>query len=248
MKILVVADKVQDYIYSPGLKERMPEVELVLSCGDLPFYYLEFIVSSLNVPLLYVFGNHNPFEYTARPSEHQRADLMTSCVTDHQTPGVSAHPCAPICTECGPWGRVKWTPEGCINVDERVVHHEGLRIGGLEGSIRYKPDAPHQYTEGQMRLKVARLSLRLAYARIRWGRSLDILITHAPPYNIHDRPDLAHRGFKAFLEFMDRVRPRYLIHGHCHIYRLQRPEVSQYGRTTVINVYGHSILEVQPQP
>lgn len=235
MKTLVVADKVQDYIYSPGLKERMPEVELVLSCGDLPFYYLEFIVSSLNVPLLYVFGNHNTFEYIGHKPEQRDHGLMTSSITA-------------MCKMHGQVGQIKWTPEGCINVDEQVVYHKGLLIGGLEGSIRYKPDAPHQYSESQMRFKIARLSLQLAYARIRWGRRLDILITHAPPYHIHDGEDLAHRGFKAFLSFMGRFQPRYLIHGHRHVYHLQRPEVSQYRRTTVINVYGHSLMEVEPQP
>jgi len=247
MKILVVADKVQDYIYSPGLKERMPKVELVLSCGDLPFYYLEFIVSSLNVPLLYVFGNHNPFEYTAGESQRRQSGLMTSYVAAHQRAGVTTPYCAPIRKRHGPWRCVKWTPEGCINVDERVFHRKGLRVGGLEGSMRYKPGAPHQYTEGQMQFKVARLSLRLVYAQIRWGHPLDILITHAPPYHIHDGQDLTHRGFKAFLEFMDRFQPRYLFHGHRHIYHLQRPEVSQYGRTKVINVYGHTLTEVAPK-
>lgn len=228
MKILVVADKVQDYIYSPGLKERMPEVELVLSCGDLPFYYLEFIVSSLNVPLLYVFGNHNPFEYLGRTSEQQMADLVRKM---HD-----------------PVGQINWAPEGCINVDERVVHYKGLLVGGLEGSMRYRPDGLHQYSEAQMQRKIARMFLWLMYTQLRWGRLLDILITHAPPYRIHDGQDLAHRGFKAFLSFMDRFQPRYLIHGHRHVYHLQRPEVTPYHQTTVINVYGHSLMEVKPQP
>jgi len=231
MKILVVADKVEDYIYSAGLKDRMPEVELVLSCGDLPFYYLEFIVSSLNVPLMYVFGNHNTFEYAQCESRPQVPDLALS----------------PIDNMRGQVGRVKRAPEGCINVDERVVHHGGLLIGGLEGCMRYKPYAPHQYTEGQMRFKVARMSLRLTYARIRWGRPLDILITHAPPYHIHDGKDLPHQGFRAFLRLMDRFEPRCLIHGHRHVYHLQRPEASRYHRTTVINVYGHSLMEVNSQ-
>lgn len=248
MKILVVADKVQDYIYSPRLKERMPGVELVLSCGDLPFYYLEFIVSCLNVPLLYVFGNHNTFEYVGQQSERQELALAAGCLPAHETSGVITGYRAGLRKGRGSWGRVKWAPEGCINLDERVFHHNGLRIAGLEGSMRYKPDARHQYSESQMRLKIARLSLRLAYARIRHGRRLDILIAHAPPHSIHDGEDLPHRGFKAFLEFMDRFRPRYLFHGHRHVYHLQRPEVSQYGRTKVINVYGHCIVQVEPQP
>jgi hypothetical protein len=231
MKILVVADKVQEYVYSPGLKERMPEVELVLSCGDLPFYYLEFIVSSLNVPLLYVFGNHNTFEYVRSESEQE-------------APGTRGNPIRGIQSQ---ERQIKRAPEGCINVDERVVQHKGLLIGGLEGCMSYKPYAPHQYTEGQMRLKAARMSLRLRFARIRWGRPLDVLITHAPAYHIHDGRDLPHRGFRAFLGLMERFRPRYLIHGHRHVYHLQRPEATQYRETTVLNVYGHSLMDVEPQ-
>jgi hypothetical protein len=228
MKILVVADKVQEQVYSPGLKERMSDVELVLSCGDLPFYYLEFIVSSLNVPLLYVFGNHNTFEYARTDPEPEVPDIPGGRIRRLQTRSRF----------------VKRAPEGCINVDERVVHHKGLLIAGLEGSMRYKPDSPYQYTDGQMCLKAARMSLRLTVARIRWGRPLDILITHAPAYGIHDGKDLPHRGFRSLLGLMRRFQPRYLIHGHRHIYHLQRPEVSDYQSTHVMNVYGHWVMEV----
>jgi len=238
MKILVVSDKVDDYIYSPGLKERMPDVELVFSCGDLPFYYLEFIVSSLNVPLMYVFGNHHTFEYA-------RDELPGSGPDTASFFGVG-----------GGQGihredqerHIRRAPEGCVGVDERVVYHNGLLIGGLAGSMRYTLYAPYQYTERQMRFKIMRMALRLAYARLRWGRPLDILIAHAPPYRIHDGRDLAHQGFRAFLAFMDHYNPQYLIHGHRHIYHLQRPEVTRYGQTTVINVYGHTLLDVEPQP
>jgi len=231
MKILVVADKVQEYVYSPGLKERMPEVELVLSCGDLPFYYLEFIVSSLNVPLLYVFGNHNTFEYVRHEPEPEMHGAQDDLFGGYKSQGR----------------QIKRAPEGCENVDERVVQHKGLLIGGLEGCMRYKPYAPHQYTEGQMRLKAARMSLRLRFARMRWGRPLDILIAHAPAYSIHDGKDLPHRGFRAFLGLMDRFQPRYLIHGHRHVYHLQRPEATRYQKTMVLNVYGHSVMDIEPQ-
>ncbi len=231
MKILVVADKVQDYVYSPGLKERMADVELVLSCGDLPFYYLEFIVSSLNVPLLYVFGNHNSFEYVRSNPEPEIAGMRGDLVGGVQIQRR----------------QIKRAPEGCVNVDERVVRHKGLLVGGLEGSMRYKPYEPHQYTEGQMRLKAARLSLRLRFARIRWGRPLDVLITHAPAYQIHDGKDLPHRGFRAFLGLMEQFRPRYMIHGHRHVYHLQRPEATRYHETMILNVYGHNVMEIEPR-
>jgi Icc-related predicted phosphoesterase len=58
MKILTVSDVELSYIYSPSIKDRFSDADLVISCGDLPYYYLEYIVSTLNIPLYYVRGNH----------------------------------------------------------------------------------------------------------------------------------------------------------------------------------------------
>jgi uncharacterized protein len=60
VKILAVSDVVDERLYSPTLGENIPSVDLLLGCGDLPYEYLEFLVSIFNVPLLYVPGNHDP--------------------------------------------------------------------------------------------------------------------------------------------------------------------------------------------
>jgi Icc-related predicted phosphoesterase len=65
LKILAVSDLVVDRFYRPEVREIFRDVGLVLGCGDLPYEYLEFLVSSLNVPLLYVPGNHDP-QFNAR--------------------------------------------------------------------------------------------------------------------------------------------------------------------------------------
>jgi uncharacterized protein len=62
VKVLAVSDEVVDHIYSPLIKKNFGEVGAVIGCGDLPFYYLEFIVSMLDVPLYYVAGNHDKRE------------------------------------------------------------------------------------------------------------------------------------------------------------------------------------------
>jgi Icc-related predicted phosphoesterase len=207
VKILAVSDRVEESIYNPGLKESFGDVDLVLSCGDLPFYYLEYIVSILNVPLCYVKGNHCPVaEYTS-------------------------------------YGKVKTAPLGCLDVDGRIVEVNGLLIGGLEGCMRYHPYGEFQYTEMQMRAKIWQMMPQLWLNRARQGRFLDILITHAPPRGIHDREDLCHTGFGTFLTFMERYKPRYLIHGHSHIYRPE-PRVTRYRETTVVNAYGYQVLEI----
>ncbi|WP_258189820.1 metallophosphoesterase family protein [Candidatus Hakubella thermalkaliphila] len=43
---------------------------------------------------------------------------------------------------------------------------------------------------------------------------------------------------------MDKYRPRYLIHGHSHIYNPWETRRTQYKDTLVINTYGHQILEL----
>ena len=62
MKILSVSDQVDPRIYSEALKDRHSDVAFVLSCGDLPYGYLEYIISGLNRPLYYVHGNHDLYK------------------------------------------------------------------------------------------------------------------------------------------------------------------------------------------
>lgn len=57
--ILAVSDEVVPWLHSPQLSERCAEVDLIVSCGDLPPDYLEYLVSMLNKPAFYVHGNHD---------------------------------------------------------------------------------------------------------------------------------------------------------------------------------------------
>jgi hypothetical protein len=79
-----------------------------------------------------------------------------------------------------------------------------------------------------------------------YGRYLDIFISHAPPWGIHDQPDLPHQGIKAFRWLLETFRPRYHFHGHIHVYRQDVQTVSQYLSTTVINTYGFAETLVDP--
>ncbi|MCI0520018.1 MAG: metallophosphoesterase [Chloroflexi bacterium] len=59
MKILAVSDIVLPFIYSPQIRARFQGVDLTLGCGDLPYYYQEYILTALNCPLFFVRGNHD---------------------------------------------------------------------------------------------------------------------------------------------------------------------------------------------
>ena len=182
VRILAIADEVDEGLYGDKLKELRPD--LVLGCGDLPFDYLENLVSRLDVPLLFVPGNHDP---ELRP------------------PGSDW---VPLTFEPGSPG-----PPGCVNLDGKVVEAAGLIVGGLGGSPRYRP-GPNQYSEGQMRRRALRLRLRLRLRRMAGKRPLDVFVSHSPPAGDDGDQDAVHRGFQALARFDEVVGPRLHIHGH----------------------------------
>lgn len=129
-------------------------------------------------------------------------------------------------------------PEGCDCVEDQIVEYKGVRILGLGGCRWYHP-GPFQYTEWQMRKRIFKLWFQL------WKhKGVDIVITHAPPQGVGDADDLAHTGFRAFLPFLDKYKPKYLLHGHVHMnYGANSKREQSYGETTVINVSGRYTLE-----
>lgn len=68
-KILAVSDQIIDRLYSSAVTKLYPNINLIIGCGDLPYDYLEFLVTIYNVPLFYVPGNHDP-EYSHAPSAY----------------------------------------------------------------------------------------------------------------------------------------------------------------------------------
>ena len=60
MRILAVSDEVVERLYSLCTNGHFNDVDLILGCGDLPYPYLENLLTFLNKPLMYVPGNHDP--------------------------------------------------------------------------------------------------------------------------------------------------------------------------------------------
>src|SRR5699024_7667716 len=58
LRVLGVSDEVDQRVYTPTIRERMGDVDMVIGCGDLPASYLEFLTDALHRPLYYVLGNH----------------------------------------------------------------------------------------------------------------------------------------------------------------------------------------------
>lgn len=206
MKILAVSDEVVERLYSLCNSGHFDEIELILGCGDLPYPYLENLLTFLNIPLMYVPGNHDPnFN-----SENSLAHV-----------------------------------EGGMNLDLKVTRYKKFLIGGFGGSVQYRPDGTNQYSQIEAYLRAFRMLPRLLLNKVNYGRALDILITHSPPFGIHDEDSQAHQGLKAINWLLRLTRPRYHFHGHTHFHRRNiSPSETYMGITRIVNIYPYKILEV----
>lgn len=129
-------------------------------------------------------------------------------------------------------------PEGCICIEDQIYEHEGVRILGLGGSMRYRPGV-NQYTEKEMVKRVKKLRFKLFRKK-----GFDILLTHSPAYQLNDGRDLPHQGFQVFNTLMDKYKPRFFIHGHVHMaYGRQHKRYDQYGDTHVINAFERCVFD-----
>lgn len=132
-------------------------------------------------------------------------------------------------------------PEGCDCIEDQLIEYNGLRILGLGGCRRYRP-GDHQYTDKEMRKRIRRLRFKLW-----WHKGVDIVIAHAAPFGIGDDSDVAHRGFEAFVELIEKYQPKYFLHGHIHMnYGKDIQRIKQLGNTQVINVYERYELDIDP--
>ena len=130
-------------------------------------------------------------------------------------------------------------PEGCDCIDGHIVTYNGVRILGLGGCRKYHPGR-HQYTDKQMRLRIAKLRWRL------WRlKGVDIVVTHAAPEGLGDGEDRAHWGFPCLRELIEKYKPAYLVHGHVHMsYGHHVPREIDHNGTRVINAFERYTIEI----
>mgnify|MGYP000545355653 CR=1 FL=1 len=208
---LAVSDQIDPRIHSSSLKERMPDVQIVFGCGDIPARYLEFLADALDKPVYFVLGNH--LEELTRLGERGK----------------------------------HYEPMGCVDLGGKVIKDPftGLILAGLPGSPKYCDSGDEQYSERAMLWKIARMTPRLLWNRMRHGRALDVLITHAPPRDVNDRDDPPHRGFLAVRRFLHWFQPAYHLHGHVHLYDRNEPNTARFEATLVVNVYPYRLLDIE---
>ena len=192
-----------------GPQQRRLILSRILAVAD----QVSPVIHSANFP-----GNLRPFDLvlSAGDMPGQVLEFMADRLTTSPVFVKGNHGTDLVADPQAEGGTGRKDPGGCIDAHCRVIHHAGLLIVGFEGCGRYRP-GPQQYTERQYAGMIRALTPRLLWNRRRYGRAVDILLTHAPPTGPHAGEDLPHRGIPAFERFNRRWKPRLHVHGHVHL-------------------------------
>ncbi|MCI6890737.1 MAG: metallophosphoesterase [Treponema sp.] len=232
MKILCVSDYVDPLIYNQNVKESFSDIDLILCAGDLPMDYVDFIVTVFNKPTYFVFGNHDlkEFHYYHREAP-QPPEKFAQAYNDTSHGHGATY-----------LGFKSFIDERFMFDDPVTGKKTPLLIAGVSGTRRYNKGLC-QYTDFQMKLKLLKLIPSLIKNKLKYGRYLDIFMTHASPRHIHDHEDPCHIGFECFNWFLQKFKPSYMIHGHIHLYDMREERTGKYWDTTIVNAYAHCIIE-----
>ena len=262
MKILVIADDEVHELWEGWNKreaEKLKDIDLILSAGDLHPGYLEFLVTMLNVPLLYVRGNHDTC-YDIDPPEGC-VDIDDKIVEVEETPSGGAIVRRPGLQ--GMWDDFLDKFNHHIRIPEMVKPGKKprrIRIAGLGGSMRYG-NGEDMYTEQEMKARAVRLKYYILQTQAisrknamcyvggtmkkDSRRKLDILLTHAPSKGCGDMEDIPHQGFSCFNDLLNELHPAYHLYGHVHkAYGKYEFELDHPSGAKQINVAPMYILEI----
>ena len=209
VKVLSISDIVINSLYASQDDQTQEDIDLILACGDIPYYYIDEVQKSFGAPVFFVRGNHDK-------------------LIEYGTKGERSGPIQ------------------AVDLHKKVIFHSNLLIAGLEGSLRYK-DGPYMYTQSEMWSNALCLIPKLLLNKITHHRYLDVFISHAPPWGIHDRPTNVHRGFKAITWLLKTFKPSYHFHGHVHLDQ-EEDQTSEtiFQNTLVINTVGYKFNKLYP--
>lgn len=114
-------------------------------------------------------------------------------------------------------------------VDLHLAVHSvgGLRFGGFNGAWKYKPRGHFLHEQAEVERALNTFP------------AVDIFVGHNSPRLIHERDEDVHVGFVAFNNYIQRTKPRIVIHGHQHINK-----ETWLGPTRVLGVFGEKWMEL----
>lgn len=229
MKILLISDTEERSLWdnwTEATATSLADIDFILSAGDLKAEYLEFLVTMLNVPLVYVRGNHDG-QYDERPPEGcENADgtiveLECGRGLSQQRVRILGLGGSMRYIEGAPDMYTEREMEERIRRAERIIRKRRM-TGMIKSMVRPAGDGIGKKDDP----------------------GFDILLTHAPCRGYGDMEDLPHRGFECFNMLLNKYSPQLHCYGHVH---------REYGRidrscrhpsgTLLINGSGHQIID-----
>jgi uncharacterized protein len=124
--------------------------------------------------------------------------------------------------------------------DATLVEEVGLRLIGFSGSPTYSGRGLEVAADGMWRKAL------LAWLRAYRARPV-LVVSHAPPRDVNDDHDIAHRGFTAFRWLVRRIEPPLWLHGHTALVRrgIDQRSARLHG-TLFYNCTGATLVELVP--
>ncbi len=168
MKILAISDVVEPMLYGAALSSYTGGVEAVISCGDLPFEYLEYVITFSGAPLYYVRGNHDPAEEKGAPDGCISLDGRVVNAGDLTLAGLSGS---------------RWYSGGANQYTERAMRRRArmlsarISLGALGGRRRPNVFVTHTPPFG--------LGDREDPAHVGFEAFLPLIDRHEPPLWLH---------------------------------------------------------------
>lgn len=132
---------------------------------------------------------------------------------------------------------LKEPPEGCIDIDRKIINHDGIRIMGLGGSMWYN-GGPFQYSEREMYVRYVKMKPMISFKG-----GVDIFVAHSPARGLGDGNDRCHQGFETFLKILKNYEPQIFIHGHQHLNYANTERIIKHKNTTIINSFEYYLFE-----
>lgn len=221
MKILMIADREERYLWdywNESTAQALSDVGLVLSAGDLKPAYLEFLVTMLNVPLVYVRGNHDSYYDVHAPEGCIDADgriVEVECRAGEAVQTMRI---------LGLGGSMRYKD----NSDDMYTEQE------MRARIR----------RAELDIAKRRLAAKVTGSYEEGIRDFDILLTHAPCRGYGDMDDLPHMGFDCFNDLLNKYSPQLHCYGHVHQeYGEAKRHIIHLSGTLLINSCGHYIID-----
>lgn len=114
------------------------------------------------------------------------------------------------------------------NINGKVININGVRIAGIQGTFKYKPEYFPSYTHEE------------SIEFLKSVPEADILLSHDKPFTF-ETGDLVHDGLKGITEYLYSNRVPINIHGHLHTSYI----ANLRNGTVVKGVYGIELITIR---